>query len=59
MEKIENIRNHPITGDSKRLKGTFNIWRARVGDYRILYTVDYILKKVTIVKIDHRKNVYE
>jgi mRNA interferase RelE/StbE len=31
----------------------------RVGDYRILYQIDHMHKLVSIVAIDHRRDVYE
>lgn len=34
-------------------------WSLRVGDYRVLYTIDKTENLVTIVHIDHRKDVYE
>jgi mRNA interferase RelE/StbE len=33
--------------------------RLRVGDYRIVYRIDYVERCVTIVVIKHRKDVYE
>lgn len=33
--------------------------RIRFGDYRILYRVDPEKRVVTVVLIDHRKNIYE
>lgn len=33
--------------------------RLRVGDFRIVYRVDHNLKKVLIVGIKHRKDVYK
>ena len=32
--------------------------RLRVGDYRILYTVDEGAKEIEVVDVDHRKDVY-
>ncbi len=34
------------------------IFRVRVGDYRILYEVDYSKNFIGIVRIDHRGRVY-
>lgn len=33
-------------------------WRVRVGDYRILYTIDDDEQIVAIVAIAHRRDVY-
>jgi mRNA interferase RelE/StbE len=34
-------------------------WSLRTGDYRILYSMDKEANLVTIIRIDHRKDVYE
>lgn len=33
--------------------------RIRVGDYRIIYTIDPKRKLVTVTAIGHRKNIYD
>jgi mRNA interferase RelE/StbE len=34
-------------------------FRVRVGDYRILYTVDHDVLLVVVVSLGHRREVYE
>lgn len=42
------------------LKGKLTgYWRARVGNYRIIYTVEEDVLVVLVVKIGHRKDVYK
>jgi mRNA interferase RelE/StbE len=43
--------------DIKRLKGE-NAYRLRAGDYRIILDLDHKLKTITILRIGHRKNIY-
>ena len=51
----ENTRPH----GSKKLKGTEeNLWRVRVGDYRVIYSIEDVLKIVEIIRVRHRKEVY-
>jgi mRNA interferase RelE/StbE len=33
-------------------------WRARRGEYRVRYTIDDDAKTVTVLDIDHRRDVY-
>jgi mRNA interferase RelE/StbE len=54
IEKIEN----PITHDTKTVEGSKGLFRVRVGDYRILYEVDYRNNLIGIIKIDKRPRVY-
>ncbi len=42
----------------KKLKGEENLYRTRVGDYRIVYEVRKKEIQVIVIKIGHRKEVY-
>lgn len=42
----------------KKLKGMGNLYRIRIGDYRILYEVRSDVLVVLIIKIGHRREVY-
>lgn len=57
VEAIEGLKYNPFPQNSKKLKGNVG-YRLRIGDYRILYTVDKIVKIVEIYMIGHRKDVY-
>lgn len=59
LESIEKLADDPIPHDSKRVIGkkekVFRVW---VGDYRVLYRVDYKNLLIVIINIDSRKRVY-
>jgi mRNA interferase RelE/StbE len=42
----------------KKIKG-HNLYRLRVGDYRILYSIDEVIKVITIENVDNRGDVYK
>ena len=45
--------------DGKKLIGNLSdFYRLRVGDYRIVYSIDEDIVTVEVVKIRHRKDVY-
>ena len=45
--------------DVKPLKGfPANTYRLRIGDYRVLYSIDKVRKEVKITTIGHRSSVY-
>ena len=48
------ISQLPFQGDVKALKGYKHFFRLRVGDYRIIYTVDHDVLLVRVVEIDNR-----
>lgn len=57
--KIESLRIKPIIPDTKTIQGyQEKIFRIRVGDYRILYEIDYEINQIGIIKIDKRSRVY-
>jgi mRNA interferase RelE/StbE len=59
LTKIEGLKEDPIQHDSKRIEGySEKLFRVRVGDYRILYEVDYKGNLIGIVKIDKRSKIY-
>ena len=41
----------------KRLSG-HNLWSLRIGDYRIIYEIDFSNKVVYIITFGHRKKIY-
>lgn len=48
----------PLPVQSIKLSGLENLYRLRIGDYRIIYEVDEADELVTIHYIRHRKDVY-
>ncbi|MBP9674524.1 MAG: type II toxin-antitoxin system RelE/ParE family toxin [Bacteriovoracaceae bacterium] len=43
----------------KKLKGADALYRIRIQDYRMIYTIENQLIKITIIKIGHRREVYK
>ncbi len=56
-ESLLKLRENPWSMQYKKLRG-YPFYRIRVGDYRIIYSVDESSKAVYVVKIGHRENVY-
>ncbi|MDQ6756349.1 MAG: type II toxin-antitoxin system RelE/ParE family toxin [Bacteroidota bacterium] len=57
-ERILILRNNPLPSGYKKLKGFKNLYRIRVGNYRIIYSVQHDILIIEILKIAHRKDVY-
>lgn len=57
--RIGALAVQPLPHGVKKMKGYKNTWRIRVGDYRIIYTVDERQKIVDISGIGHRQSVYK
>ncbi len=54
------LRNNPYFGPNiKRLKGELkSIFRYRIGDYRLFYTIDPDTKRVYVLELEDRKDAY-
>ena len=59
IQKVEILGKKPVIHDSKPIEGSSNLFRVRVGDYRILYEVDYKSNTLGIIRIDKRTRVYQ
>lgn len=46
------------TGSKKLAAGKEQLFRIRVGDYRIVYTVEHHRLVVLVIRIGHRREVY-
>ena len=58
MRRIEELKNNPIPRQSVKLTGAERLYRIRVGDYRIIYTVEAEAERVVIYYVRHRRQVY-
>ena len=57
--RILALGGDPRPMGSKKLKGYKDLWRIRVGDWRVVYMVDDAAKLVTIARVAHRREAYE
>ena len=61
VQAIWSLANEPRPPGCKKLKGKLynNMWRIRVGDYRILYLIEDVVKVIDVKRIGHRKDIYQ
>jgi len=57
-QAIDGLAINPRPPTAKTLQGDSSILRIRVGDYRILYTIDDAALLVLVFRIGHRREVY-
>lgn len=55
---IDGLKLDPRPPGCKRMKGQAS-FRIRVGDYRVVYDVEDSVLRVLVVKVGHRKDVYD
>ena len=58
MESIKILTKNPYAGKSLhgKLKGFYSL---RIGDYRVIYSINENKKSVILYFIDHRKRIYK
>jgi mRNA interferase RelE/StbE len=59
IKKIEALAGNPHPASSKLLHSEKKLYRIRSGDYRIIYQVQHENLLILIVKVGHRRNIYE
>jgi mRNA interferase RelE/StbE len=59
LRKIEGLAINPRPPGCRKLRGYKDLWRVRVGEYRVIYIIDDDRKIVSITRIAHRREVYE
>lgn len=58
MQSIDALATAPRPAGVKKIVGTADLWRIRVGDYRIIYRIDDRERLIDVTHIRHRKDVY-
>lgn len=56
--KIDQLAEDPRLFGAIKLEGGENLYRVRVGVYRVIYSIDDGSKSVTVAVIRHRRDVY-
>jgi mRNA interferase RelE/StbE len=61
LDAVQLLSLNPYTEllQIKKMKGVDSLFRVRIQDYRVIYLIENRTIKVTIIKIGHRKEVYE
>ena len=54
----EGLSGDPFPSGAAPLKGFSDVYRVRLGDYRIVYSVDREARRILVAHIGHRKHVY-
>ena len=57
-KKAEELATNPRPHGMKKLKGVDDLYRIRVGDYRVIYTIRDKELVVLVVRVANRKDAY-
>lgn len=59
LSRIVSLGNDPRnSSQSKKLKGSPDRFRLRVGDYRVVYTLNEEVHQVRVDRVRHRREAY-
>ena len=59
IRSVRSLADEPRPPGCRKLVGSQNRWRVRVGDYRVIYTVDDAHRVVETIAVRHRSKAYE
>lgn len=55
VQQIDKLPDDPRPTGCRKIVSEKNRYRVRVGDFRVLYTIDENVKEIVIYRIAHRK----
>lgn len=58
-DRVEKLDNPRSIGDALTGSRLGHLWRYRVGDYRIIALIEDDKIIITVIRISHRKEVYD
>jgi len=56
---IEQLAQDPRPAGCKKLRGRQSQYRVRLGDYRVIYSIEEEALVVRVIKVGHRRDIYE
>lgn len=58
IARIKALADDPRPSNCRKITGSKNDWRIRIGTYRVIYEIDDKAKAVKVMRIRHRREVY-
>ena len=58
INEIEKLSQEPYPSNHKKLLGTEHIYRIKIGNYRVIYSIENNELIIEIIRVRHRKEVY-
>ncbi|MGH7411680.1 MAG: type II toxin-antitoxin system RelE family toxin [Candidatus Methylomirabilis sp.] len=59
LSKIEALTVDPRPPGCRKLRGENDLWRIRIGDYRVVYAIYDGERRVDVTAVRHRREAYE
>jgi len=58
ISAIDRLSAEPRPVGVRKLQGAEDLWRVRVGEYRVIYAIDDTNRSVDVRVVRHRKDAY-
>jgi mRNA interferase RelE/StbE len=59
LKRIAGLQSVPRPRGSRKLAGSANLWRIRIGHYRVIYSIDDERRVVDVSVVRHRRDAYQ
>jgi mRNA interferase RelE/StbE len=59
LKEISTLSDDPRPSGVKKLSGIENFYRIRIGNYRVIYSIQDEHLRILVVYVGHRGDVYE
>jgi mRNA interferase RelE/StbE len=58
IRKIDSLPENPRGRGKRKIIGAEDLWRARVGDWRVIYEIDDAEYVISVLRVRHRREAY-
>ena len=58
LRRISALASDPRPQGVIKLSGSADLWRIRIGDFRVIYSIVDDVLAITVVEVGHRREVY-
>ena len=58
ISHIKMLAENPRPAGCRKISGSKNDWRIRIGNYRVIYDIDDAQRAVRVMRVRHRKEAY-
>lgn len=56
---IQALAENPRPPGCRKITGSKSVWRIKVGPYRVVYEIDERSNAIRIMRVRHRRDVYQ
>ena len=56
VKALDELVRDPYAGDISKLRGHANVWRRRIGSYRIFFELSVPTKRIDVFEIERRNS---